>query len=159
MLKQIKHPRFFVFPAFLTVAVVVLVACASQPAATPAAQATVPAAAPQATSAGAPTTAASVPAAPANGTVSFSKDIAPILQNTCISCHGGDRTEKSLDLKTFASLMAGSENGAVITPGDAANSLLIQKVQSGNMPKRKPKLPADQIQMLVDWVNAGAQNN
>jgi hypothetical protein len=55
--------------------------------------------------------------------------------------------------------MAGSENGAVIEPGDAANSLLIQKVQSGNMPKRKPKLSPDLIQLLVNWVNAGAQNN
>jgi uncharacterized membrane protein len=157
MFKSIKHPRFFAIPALLAVAVVVLAACASQPAATPVAQSAAPVTAvpAQATSVEAN---ASAPAA-ANGAVSFSKDIAPIFQATCLSCHGGNKTEKSLDLKTYASLMAGSENGAVIVPGDAANSLLIQKVQSGNMPKRKPHLAADQIQLLVDWVNAGAQNN
>jgi hypothetical protein len=64
-----------------------------------------------------------------------------------------------LDLKTFASLMAGSQNGAVIVPGDATNSKLVQSVQAGKMPKRGAKLTRDQIKLLVDWVNAGAQNN
>ena len=164
MFQEIKHFRFFAIIVLMTVAVVVLAACASQPSAKPTAQATVPAAAVQANNpgTGAPTAASSAatnPAAPATGSVSFAKDIAPIFQATCISCHGGDKTEKNLDLKTFASLVAGSENGPVIVPGDAANSLLIQKVQSGNMPKRKPHLAADQIQLLVNWVNAGAQNN
>jgi hypothetical protein len=159
MFRQIQFSRLFLFVGSLAVIVVFLAACGSQSVATSASN--VPAQTtsastntntPAAAGAGSPTTASS-------GAVSFSKDIAPILQNTCISCHGGDRTEKNLDLKTYASLMAGSENGAVIAPGDAANSLLIQKVQSGNMPKRKPHLLADQIQLLVNWVNAGAQNN
>jgi hypothetical protein len=170
MFKPIKYSRFFPIAALLMVAIVVLAACANQSAATqPAAQATVPtvAAPAQATSTDAnagtsvPTTAASdasVPAA-ANGAVSFSKDIAPLLQNSCVSCHGGERTSKNLDLKTYASLMAGSQSGAVVTPGDAANSLLVQKIQSGSMPKRGTKWTAAQLQLLVDWVNSGAQNN
>jgi hypothetical protein len=62
-------------------------------------------------------------------------------------------------MKTYASLMAGSQNGAVIIPGDAAKSMLIQSIQAGKMPKRGTKLTADQIKLLVDWVNAGAKNN
>jgi hypothetical protein len=30
---------------------------------------------------------------------------------------------------------------------------------SGKMPKRGPKLTAEQIQTISDWINAGALNN
>lgn len=95
----------------------------------------------------------------ASGSVSFTKDILPIFQNTCVSCHGGDKTEKGLDLKTYASAMAGSQRGAVIVVGDAGNSLLFMSVASGKMPKRGDKLTSEQIQLIMNWINAGAQDN
>ena len=91
--------------------------------------------------------------------VSFAKDILPILQNSCVSCHGGDKTSAGLDMKAYASVMAGSQKGQVIVPGDASNSLLIKLVQSGKMPKRKAPLTQDQLKLLIDWVNSGAKNN
>lgn len=94
-----------------------------------------------------------------SASVSFSKDVAPILQEKCVSCHGGEKTSKGLDLKTYTSLMTGSQNGAVVVSGDAAKSVLIQALQSGKMPRRGGPLPADQILLLMDWVNAGAKNN
>jgi hypothetical protein len=94
-----------------------------------------------------------------SASVSFSKDVLPILQNQCVSCHGGQKTSKGLDLKAYASMMAGSQSGAVIVSGDAAKSMLIQSIQLGKMPKRGGPLPADQILLLMDWVNAGAKNN
>ena len=100
-----------------------------------------------------------LPAHTPSATVSFSKDVLPILQNSCVNCHGGEKTSNGLDLKTYASLMTGSQHGVVIVSGDAAKSLLIQSLQQGKMPKRGGPLPADQIQMIMDWVNAGAQNN
>ena len=66
---------------------------------------------------------------------------------------------KDLDLKTHASLMAGSDNGPVVAPGDAANSLLVEMVATQKMPKRGPKLTPPQVQILTDWVNQGALNN
>jgi uncharacterized membrane protein len=91
--------------------------------------------------------------------VSFSKDILPILETACVSCHGGEKTSKGLDLKSYASLMTGSQNGAVILAGNATGSKLVSMVQSGKMPKRGTKLTAEEIQLLLDWVNAGATNN
>jgi len=35
-------------------------------------------------------------------TVSFTNDVLPILQSRCVNCHGGDRTEEGLVLKTYA---------------------------------------------------------
>jgi uncharacterized membrane protein len=91
--------------------------------------------------------------------VSFAVDIRPILESRCINCHGGDRIEEGLILTSHASILAGSENGAVVSPGDAANSLLAELVANKKMPKRGPKLTPPQVQLIVDWINQGALDN
>jgi uncharacterized membrane protein len=97
--------------------------------------------------------------APAASTVSFAKDVLPILQSRCFNCHGGQDTRAGLSVASYEALMAGSQHGAVIIPGDPANSLLIQLIQQGKMPKRGTKITADQLQILIDWIQAGALNN
>lgn len=94
-----------------------------------------------------------------SATVSFASDILPIIQSRCINCHGGDRTEEGLSMNSHAEIMAGSENGSVVAPGDAVNSLLAQMVIEQEMPKRGPKLTPPQVQLIVDWINQGALNN
>ncbi|MFT3895809.1 MAG: hypothetical protein QM730_29675 [Anaerolineales bacterium] len=91
--------------------------------------------------------------------VSYAKDVRPILESHCASCHMGEFVSKGLDMSTYESLMEGSEDGPVIDPGDAKHSLLIEKVTEGKMPKRGPKLTPEQIQILTDWINASAPNN
>jgi len=102
--------------------------------------------------------AATQPAAE-GATVSFANDVLPIIQSRCINCHGGDRTEEGLVMKTHADLMAGSDNGPVVMPGDAANSQLVELIAAQKMPKRGPKLTPPQVQLIADWVNQGALNN
>jgi len=99
------------------------------------------------------------PAPARDGAVSFQNDITPIFENSCIRCHGGTRTERGLDLRTYEALMRGSRNGAILIPGDADNSELAIQVITGEMPRRAPKLPEEQIQMIVDWINQGALGN
>ncbi len=96
---------------------------------------------------------------PAAAAISFANDILPILESRCLNCHGGRETKEGLSLASFSALMAGSDNGPVVVPGDAENSLLVQQLLNGKMPKRGPKLTPDQVQLIVDWVNAGALNN
>jgi len=91
--------------------------------------------------------------------VSYAKDVRPILESRCATCHMGEFVSEGLDMNTYESLLAGSQNGPVIVPGDAGKSLLIQKVTEGKMPKRGPKLTPVQIQTIIDWINAGAPNN
>lgn len=95
----------------------------------------------------------------ASGGVSFANDILPILQSRCVNCHGGDRIEEGLLMRSYAELMAGSDNGPVIVPGDAEGSLLVELVVSREMPKRGPKLTPPQTQLIIDWVNQGALDN
>ncbi len=130
-----------------------LAATATQPAAT-ATQA------PTATEKPAPTaTSTRASAAGQTTTVSFAKDVLPILQQSCIKCHGGEKTEADLSLKDYAGVMAGSENGPVVIPGNAAESDFVRLVAEGKMPKRANRLPEAQVKILTDWVNAGAPNN
>jgi len=91
--------------------------------------------------------------------VSFANDVMPILQTSCVECHGVRQIKEGLDLQTYESLMAGSFNGPVIIPGNGGESLLVQLVIQGEMPNRGPKLTVEQIQIITDWINAGALNN
>jgi mono/diheme cytochrome c family protein len=148
----------------------VLSACASQATNTPASQPTeAPAQATEAPTnapaAATDTSAPTVESSPTAGTtasgatVGFATDILPLLQSRCVNCHGGQKTEHELNLNSFDGVMAGSENGPVVTPGDAADSSMAEMVSNGKMPKRGPKLTPAQVQLIVDWINQGAQNN
>jgi len=91
--------------------------------------------------------------------VSFARDVLPIFTQVCVKCHGGEKTQKSLVLKSYDDVMQGSEDGPVILPGDPANSVLIDMIVQGKMPKNSPKLLPAQIRVITDWVKAGAPNN
>ncbi|MFZ5523120.1 MAG: c-type cytochrome domain-containing protein, partial [Pseudomonadota bacterium] len=64
--------------------------------------------------------------------ISYKKQIRPILDDYCVSCHkpGGKGYKKSrLDLRTYQSLMKGTKFGAVVKPGDSYTSILVQVVE------------------------------
>lgn len=106
-----------------------------------------------------PTEALVTQASSQGATVSFANDILPLLNNRCANCHGGNRTEEGLNLLSYGAIMSGSKNGAVISPGDADHSLLVELLVSQEMPKRGPKLTPTQIQPIIDWINQGALDN
>jgi hypothetical protein len=94
-----------------------------------------------------------------NVSVSYAQDIRPVLEGRCGACHLGEMVSQDFNVETYESLMAGSQNGPVIIPGNASDSLLVEKLTSGEMPKRGPKLTPAQIQLIIDWIDAGALNN
>jgi uncharacterized membrane protein len=153
-----SSPRVKLLVVLALAASVFLVACGAQAAAGP-----VNTEVPSATAMPAVATNVVVPgqtSAPAAASqVSFSKDVLPILQSRCVSCHGGEKTSNGLKMTSYAELMAGSKNGPVVVASDANSSVMIKAILAGKMPKRGPKLLPDQIQVLVDWINGGALNN
>ena len=94
------------------------------------------------------------------GTVSFAKDVAPILVAKCVSCHD-DNARGGLRLDTFAGLEKGGASGALLVPGNAQNSRLVQKLVTPNAQQRMPKggatLTANEIQAIGTWVAEGAK--
>jgi len=91
--------------------------------------------------------------------MSFSSDIQPIFTTNCTRCHGDSRQSGNLMLNTYSGVMAGGRHGAVVLPGKAVDSLLVQKITSGAMPKNGNRLSDAQIKLITDWINAGATDN
>ncbi|EDY22113.1 protein of unknown function DUF1549 [Chthoniobacter flavus Ellin428] len=102
---------------------------------------------------------ASLPPA-ATRQVDFVKDIQPIFQNACYECHGPRKQEAEFRLDHKPTVMKGGELGPAIVPGKSADSLLVQFVgglrEEGVMPKKGPRLTAEQIGLLRAWIDQGA---
>ena len=60
--------------------------------------------------------------------------VLPIFQMRCVVCHGKRKQEGGLDLRTQQSRMAGGLSGPVIVAGDPDASLLLKRIQAGEMP-------------------------
>lgn len=78
--------------------------------------------------------------------------IGALFQTKCGTCHGSAATA-GLNLTTYADAMKGGSSGAVIVPGDAANSLLVQKQQAGGHPGQ---LTPEELAQVIEWINANA---
>jgi hypothetical protein len=60
--------------------------------------------------------------------VSFSKDVAPLLTQRCMDCHGREPLMANLDLRTRDGALKGAKHGPVIVPGNAAASHLYRRL-------------------------------
>ncbi|MCF7824184.1 MAG: choice-of-anchor D domain-containing protein [Candidatus Marinimicrobia bacterium] len=95
----------------------------------------------------------------AENPVSYASTIQPIWNSKCGSCHGSNA---GLNLSSYTQLMNGSNSGAVVIPGDGANSKIIQKLKgtSGSqMPLNATPLSANTIATIETWIDQGALNN
>ncbi len=95
---------------------------------------------------------------PAPG-VSFNDDINPIIVERCAlgGCHD-NAASGGLNLTSYDNFKQGGNSGAAFVAGDE-NSLVVRRIDGGGMPPGGPPLNADQIQLFVDWINEGAENN
>ncbi len=90
--------------------------------------------------------------------LTFERDVRPILKAMCFHCHG-EQPEVSgqLDLRLVRLMQAGGESGAAIAVGDAAQSLLWHKVEADEMPPGEKKLSAEQKEKVRRWIDEGAK--
>jgi NapC/NirT cytochrome c family, N-terminal region/Planctomycete cytochrome C len=84
--------------------------------------------------------------------LTYEYSIAPLLAARCTMCHQGENAPDGLDMTTFTSLMKGNKDGAVIVPGDSADSELIE-VQSG---KHFANFTSEELELFKQWIDAGA---
>jgi hypothetical protein len=88
--------------------------------------------------------------------------IQALLLLRCTVCHGHDRREGGLDLRTRESLMTGGKSGPAAIPGKPEQSLLLQKIAATEMPPPrrlvavsiKPITPTE-TSLLETWIAAG----
>jgi cytochrome c len=92
----------------------------------------------------------------------YTQRVQPILQANCYRCHGGVNHRGGLSMATRAGLLKGGHDGAVILPGDAAQSLLVRLIRHegpANDPMPMPpksKISDADIATVTQWIQAGA---
>src|SRR4030095_2542850 len=93
--------------------------------------------------------------------VDYLRDIKPILDASCLKCHGPEKPKSGFRLDNREAVLRGGENGKDVVVGDSAQSPLIHYVagldEEMQMPpkgKGEP-LTAHQIGLLRAWIDQG----
>jgi len=93
--------------------------------------------------------------------VQFQRDIAPILQSRCLSCHNERDRRGGLSLHARPAMLQGGESGQIVAPGDPDSSylldLLVPTDGQAEMPKRDAPLDLAEIEIIRRWIQAGAK--
>jgi mono/diheme cytochrome c family protein len=96
--------------------------------------------------------------APPSADVSFADDILPLFERECAVCHGIFGGWSADD---YEDVMTSGDNAPVVIAGDPEASLLLQLMRATDrsvMPPSGALSPAD-IQLVTDWIRAGALDN
>ncbi len=93
--------------------------------------------------------------------VDYGKQIKPLLEARCYSCHGALKQKGKLRLDTAALAIKGGDSGPAVVAGDPAKSELLGRVSAMGKERMPPEhegepLTAPQIELLRKWVAAGA---
>lgn len=88
--------------------------------------------------------------------VDFHTEVVPVLMKNCYECHGGDEAKGGFSINTLALWM----DKKAAKPGDADASYVIELVEEKDLdfampPKDKPRVPAEEIAILRDWIDQG----
>lgn len=106
-----------------------------------------------------PAPTATVPAAPATTRIDFARDVRPLLDATCVECHGPDKVKARLRMDSIAGLQQGGKSGALMVPGDPESSLLMRRVlgldDEDQMPLDNDPLTPEQLDILRRWIAEG----
>ena len=78
-----------------------------------------------------------------------------ILADKCLGCHATETKKGGLDLSRRASALHGGKTGPALVSGKPGESLLVERLEAGEMPPGRPLKP-EEIETLRSWVESGA---
>lgn len=84
--------------------------------------------------------------------MTFAKDVQPILQANCYSCHGNGNVNGGVTLDNYAGVKAVADNGNLV-------AVITHAAGYPAMPQGAAKLSDCDINIIKDWINRGATNN
>jgi hypothetical protein len=78
--------------------------------------------------------------------LTYAKDIKPLLQASCLRCHGQQRPKGDLRLDNLEGVLQGGKDGKVLVAGDSKHSILVVAAaqiddKTAMPPKRRPGGP------------------
>jgi mono/diheme cytochrome c family protein len=92
-------------------------------------------------------------------TVEFRRDVQPILEASCVKCHGRGKTKGGWRLDNRETFLQPGESGPAVIVGDSARSHFIHLVAGTDpdsvMPEKGTKLTSEQVGVLRAWVDQG----
>ncbi|MEE2948254.1 MAG: DUF1549 domain-containing protein [Verrucomicrobiota bacterium] len=96
---------------------------------------------------------------PAAHKVNFSKEIFPLLEQSCAKCHGKGKAKGGFSLETREQLLAGGDTGASVVVGNSAGSYLVELVSGIDpdniMPQKGSKFTTEQVGLVRAWIDQG----
>ncbi len=108
-----------------------------------------------------------IPPASGKTDVTYSADIKPIFDKSCITCHGAEKHKGRLRLDGLEAALKGGVDGKVVVPGNSAESMLVHNIAHAGdpeaympPPKNKaniPPLTKEQIGLIRAWIDQGAK--
>ena len=94
--------------------------------------------------------------------VDYLTQIKPLLTSRCYACHGALKQEAGLRLDTAQAARNGGDSGPAVQPGKSSESLLIEAITGAGTVTRMPvegkPLSEEQIALIRDWVDQGAES-
>ena len=94
---------------------------------------------------------------------SFSKQILPLLNDKCSSCHNANTQLGGWDATSYQSVMTTGVHGPVVVASNVTGSLLAQKIRgfqtSGNAMPPSGLMSEPNVRLLLDWIATGAADN
>jgi hypothetical protein len=89
--------------------------------------------------------------------VDFTKEILPIFEQRCLTCHQGRNRKGGLSLAGEKEVLAGgSKNGPAAIAGASSESPLVQYLRGEKQPRMPfngPPLPEEQIRLITRWID------
>ena len=94
--------------------------------------------------------------------VDFAREVKPILESACLSCHGDEKPKGGLSIQTRAATIQGGDSGTSLVPGKPDDSLLytltiLPPDDDDIMPPKGDPLSREQTEILRRWIQEGAQ--
>ncbi|MEM8955328.1 MAG: DUF1549 domain-containing protein [Verrucomicrobiota bacterium] len=101
--------------------------------------------------------------APAAGSsdIKFTTHVQPIFETRCVKCHNDEKTKGDLRMDKKPLFLEGGDSGPAIVAGKPDESLIIERITLPHddidvMPPDEPFLQEDEIEILSQWITAGA---
>jgi mono/diheme cytochrome c family protein len=93
--------------------------------------------------------------------VDFARDVVPIFQTSCISCHANGLDKGGFRIDTRELMLKGGDSGdPAIVPGHSKDSPLVELISETDltvlMPKKGAHLTPAQITTIKNWIDQGA---
>lgn len=90
----------------------------------------------------------------------FHREVRPILESTCVECHGIEKQKGGLRLDTLAYAQKGGDSGPALVAGNLEDSLLLDRIflpadDDEIMPPENGPLSPAQQDILKRWIKTG----